>query len=513
LIRRFALLGLLLAGRVAAAQGPVVRVDDAGPGVGPRVLLDALRRPYTVAPQGGGPYVIARGTDTPRSVVVLGRDVVVEGKVSGNVVVVDGDLYMHPGGSIGGTALAFGGGVYESSLATISGGARAFRDLTYDITPVDGGYSLRYRAVIEPPKAGWSLPGVAGVATPEYDRSDGLVIGFAPRYSVPDMPLIVAPKVTYHAQLGEWDPSLGVEYNFSRRARVQARIERATLSNDRWIRADLLNSADFLWNGNDTRNYYRAIYGDARLSKTWESLRGDLTPYVGARVEYAKSVRPGIEATGGPWTVLARTDEDREDRKRLNPPVDEGNTYSGLAGGTWHWANEGFVVALRLEGEVGHVAPRYDITCALSLCFASRPSTFGQGTVQTHLEFPTFAKQLLALDGHFVATTIGTTPRQRYAYFGGTGTIPMIGLLSEGGDQLFYVDSRYVIPLPWFKLPFLGFPTFTAREILGGASVQAFPRLHQAVGARLGLRWLYGEFLLDPETHRSRGGVGVSLTP
>jgi hypothetical protein len=171
------------------------------------------------------------------------------------------------------------------------------------------------------------------------------------------------------------------------------------------------------------------------------------------------------------------------------------------------------VVRLRLEGEVGRFEPRHDITCALSLCFASRAATFGQATIQGHLDFPTFAQQLLAMDGHFVATTLGTTPRQRYAYFGGTGTIPMIGLLSEGGDELFYVDSRYVIPVPWFKLPFLGSPAFTLREILGGAKVQGFPRLHQAVGGRIALKVFYAEFLLDPETHRSRGGAGVSLTP
>jgi hypothetical protein len=513
LIRRLALLGLLLAGRVGAAQSPVIRVDDAGPGVGPQVLIDALRRPYTVAPQGGGSFVIARGSDNPRSVVVLGRDVVVEGHVAGDVVVIDGDLYMHPGGVIDGRALAFGGGVYESSLATITGGFRAFRDFTYDITPFDGGYSLRYRALTKPEKRGWSLPGAFGIASPEYDRSEGVALGFGPRYAFPSRPIILTPKVTYRSQLGQFDPSLGIEYDFDRRMRIIARGERATLSNDRWIRTDLLNSADFLWNGNDVRNYYRATYGDVRLAKTWETVHGEITPYIGARVEDARSVRPGIDATGGPWTVIGRDDEDRDDRLRFNPPINRGNTYSGLAGGTWNFSNQGFVVRLRLDGEVGAFDPTAEQTCIGSTCFTGVRSTFVQATIQGHLEFPTFKQQLVAMDGHFVATEGGVAPRQRYAYFGGAGTIPMLDLLAEGGDELVYIDSRYVVPMPWFKLPFLGQPAITLRELLGGATVRAFPHLHQAVGAHLALKMFYVEWLIDPETRRTRGGVGVSLTP
>ncbi|HEY4305895.1 MAG TPA: hypothetical protein VGM82_15595 [Gemmatimonadaceae bacterium] len=512
MIRRLALLGLLLAGRVAAAQSPVVRVDDAGPGVGPRVLVEALSHPYTVAPEGSGSYLIARRSDNSRSVVVLGRDVVVEGHVTGDVIVIGGDLYMHPGAMIEGRALSFGGGVYESSLATIRDGVRVFKDFTYDITPAaSGSYALRYHPTIEAPKAGLSFPGVFGVEAPEYDRSDGLAIGFAPRYSVPDVPLIVAPKISYHSQIGQWDPSLELEYNFDRLTRFRVRGERATLSNDRWIRADLLNSVDFLWSGNDVRNYYRATFADARLDKTWETLHGEISPYIGARVEDATSVRPGIDASGGPWVFIGRDDEDRDDRLRFNPPITEGKTYSGLVGGAWRWSNEGFVVRLRLAGEVGHFDPN-PVTCP-GFCAPPVSETFGQATIQGHLEFPTFSQELLALDGHFVATTIGATPHQRYAYFGGPGTIPMLDILSEGGDELFYVDSRYVIPMHWFNLPFFGAPALTLRELLGGAAVQSFPHLHQAVGARLGLKMLYGEFLIDPDTHKKSGGVGVSLTP
>lgn len=513
MIRLLAVLGLLLAGRVAAAQSPVVRVDDAGPGVGPQVLVEALSHPYTVAPQGGEPYLIERASDNPRSIVVLGRDVLVEGRVSGDVIVVDGDLYMHPGGIIEGRALAFGGGVYESSLATISGGGRAFQDFTYDITPIEGGYSLRYRPLIEPPKPGWSFPGVFGIAPPEYDRSDGLAIGFSPRYSVPRTPLVLVPKVTYRSQLGAWDPSLAFEYNFSRRMQLTGRAERSTLSNDRWIRTDMLNSLDFLWSGTDVRNYYRAIYGEAQLSNLWETLHGQITPYVGVRVERASSVRPAGVVTGGPWTFLDREDEEHEDRLRSNPLIDEGTTYSALGGGTWRFSSSGFNLRLRLDGEAGTFEPRQEVVCDNGPCVVSVRTTFAQATAQGHLDFPTFSQQTLTMDGHFVSTVGERGPRQRYVYFGGPGTIPMLDLFVEGGDQLLYVDGRYVIPLHWFTLPFVGSPAFTLRELIGGAAVGRFPTIHQAVGGRLALKVLYAEWLIDPDTRRTQFGVGISLTP
>ena len=114
---RAALLGLLVAGRVLAAQSTILRIDDAGPGVGPRILVDALSRPYDVAPRDTGRYLVARTSDNPRTLVVLGRDVVIEGRVHGDVVVISGDLYMHPGGAIDGSYRS-SAGPFISSLTS-----------------------------------------------------------------------------------------------------------------------------------------------------------------------------------------------------------------------------------------------------------------------------------------------------------------------------------------------------------------------------------------------------------
>jgi len=507
LIRRLALIAALLSTHIAGAQAPIVRLDDAGPGLGPSILAGALARPHTVVPPGPDPYVVGRTSTAPRSLVVLGRDVLVEGHVNGDVIVVDGDLYMHPGGVVDGRAMAFGGGVYESTFGVIRGDRRAFRAFTYDISPVDGGWSLRYRPLLPDAQGGWSLPGVFGITMPLYDRSNGVSLGVAPRYAGPGTSLVLTPRVTYRSQLGEVDPSLRVEYAPDRRTQIVAIAERSTLSNDRWIRGDLLNSAQFLYDGNDARNYYRASYADARIDRHWESVHGDVAPYVGARFERSQSVRPGPLATGGPWTLFDRDDDGRDDRLRENPAIDAGDIASGLLGAVWTWSDDRFHSRLGVDGEVGRFSSR-DL-----LPSVGDRATFGQATIDGTVEFATFADQTLLVAGHFVASTTGNTPRQRFAYVGGPGTIPTRALLEDGGNQLVFVDARYRIPVKWFTLPYLGAPTVTIREILAGADVDRFPDIHQAIGGRLSLKFAYVELLVNPENGQSRGGIGLSLSP
>src|SRR5437764_808505 len=119
-IRRATLLALIAVGvgvRAVRAQSPVqVRFADLGPGAGPAVLGQAVLAPYTAIAPATQPAILRRDSTYTTTVIVLGRDAIVEGSVRGDVVVVGGDLYMHPGGSIAGRAITIGGGVYESAL-------------------------------------------------------------------------------------------------------------------------------------------------------------------------------------------------------------------------------------------------------------------------------------------------------------------------------------------------------------------------------------------------------------
>jgi hypothetical protein len=51
------------------------------------------------------------------------------------------------------------------------------------------------------------------------------------------------------------------------------------------------------------------------------------------------------------------------------------------------------------------------------------------------------------------------------------------------------------------------------REVIGGAGTGEIPTLRQAIGPRLSLAFLYGEFLVDPVHHISKLEFGISANP
>jgi hypothetical protein len=500
-IKRLALLVLFLWSGRAVAQTPVIRIDDAGPGVGPAILQHAIAGPHGVVAPDSVRYLIARSADLRGTTIVLGRDVLVEGRVNGDLIVVAGDVYMHPGGSIRGRVAALGGGVYRSALAKISGPVDAFDYFTYDIAPIPGGYALRYRSFEPASRRGVAFPGIFGLTIPTYDRTNGLSLGFAPQYLAPGAPLVVSPSVTYRSQLGRVDPAVAVEYHLDRRTSLLGTFGRDTRSNDRWIHSDFVNSALFFYDGDDARNYYRATGARAVIQQKWESETEVLSPYAGVVYERASGVRPGPFAAGGPWTMLARSDSERDDRLRPNPSISDGAISSLLLGADWHWSDAGITANARLDGEAG----------ALRRTGTTGSHAFAQLTFDGGITFPTFGTQYLQLDGHAISSR-GRTPRQRFAYLGGTGSIPTLELLSLGGDQLVFLEGAYQVPIDRLQLPLVGPPIVGLREILGGVAEGNFPSVHQAVGVRVTLKAIYAELLFDPAARQSHAGFGLSLS-
>jgi len=154
MLRRTALLAplLIVVGggvRAVRAQSSVqIRFAELGPGAGPSFLERAVLAPHFAIAPGAQAATLRRDTTYSTTVIVLGRDAIVEGSVHGDVIVVGGDLYTHPGGHIAGRAVSIGGGVYESTLARIDGSISAYRDFTYDIALSNGIYTLSYREVV-----------------------------------------------------------------------------------------------------------------------------------------------------------------------------------------------------------------------------------------------------------------------------------------------------------------------------------------------------------------------------
>jgi len=288
---------------------------------------------------------------------------------------------------------------------------------------------------------------------------------------------------------------------FDSRTALRVSLGRSTFSNENWIRPDLSNSAASIWSGDDARNYFRANRVEATVARLWATETRTIEPFVGVRSEVDRSVRPDSQAQGGPWSFRGRHDPD--DMLRPNPPIDEGALTSGLVGATADWFGDVIVAKTRFDAELGF----FDRSAPAS----AGVQTFLQGTFDGTITFPTFGLQSIRFDGHFVASAGDPTPRQRYAYVGGPGSISTLDLLERGGDVLVYLDGRYSIPITKVVLPLVGSPIVILREVLAGADVRRFPNLAQATGVRLAVTYAHIEFLFDPVTHRKHVGFGVSL--
>jgi hypothetical protein len=511
-IRRLTLaVALLLAQTVTARAQVAIQLRDVGPGVGADILARAVASPHTVLPPVSGQRLIRADSSYARTVIALGSTVIVEGTIHGDLLVVGGDLFMHPGGRIDGRAIAIGGGVYESMLAH-TGSVLAFRDYTYDIEPVAGGFALSYHpfSISADTTATLSLPGIKGFGIPTYDRINGLSIGFGPLFRVPNSPIRVEPRLTYRSHLGKLDPSVSAGTLLDRRTALRLNAGRGTYSNDAWIWSDFVNSGEFALVGDDTRNYYRATRADLSVARLFESAASTLEPYIGARVERGTSVPRDSVATSAPWTLLNRRDQD--DGRRPNPRINEGAIVSAVAGARYEWTAEGGIIgAAKIDGEVGGFGARSASGVSCAAPASCNASSFGQLTLDGSIAFPTFGLQTLRFDMHAVATAARQTPRQRYAYVGGPGTISTLELLEQGGDQLIFLDGRYTIPFSRVVLPLIGSPTVTVREVLAGAAVKRFPTLAQGTGARIAAGFLYFEFLVDPVHGRATKGFGISI--
>ncbi len=486
------LLVLLLAG-AASAQTPDIVVRTGGPGPASRLLREVAALPHVLvreAPEGKA--LIAKDTTIGMSVIVVGVNAAVEGRVEGDVVVVNGDLFMHPGGHITGRAIAIGGGVYTSSLADIEGESLQFYDTRYDIRERNGQLLLDYRQPREIGVPTVSFPLVYGLRIPSYDRVQGLSVPVGPRFTFDTGRVVIDPLVTYRSDLGAWDPSLAVELGIGRTARLLAWAGRGTFTNDAWITRDVMNSVSTLVAGRDRRNYFRADRAEIALRKLWQMERSEYEASVGGRGEFASSVR-----AGGPWSLFNR-DDSTDGIPRPNPAIARGRTYSALGSVSGRWTLEPEATARLMAGvEVPFRAPL--------------GTDWVQLTLDGEIVFPTFGVQSFELESHAVLTTGDDAPPQRYAYLGGSGTLPTFDLLEFGGDQLLYFDARYNVPILAAQLPFVGPPVVSLRYMIGSAGVGSLPSFEQNVGVRLAVRPLRVDFTIEPNSGDTHFGFGLVM--
>ena len=476
------------------AQQPVI-VRDPGPGPVGRRLADALAGPHVLIPPAPTRAVLPRDSVYLQTVIVLARDVVIEGRVLGDVFVVGGDAFPHPGGVVEGRVIAIGGAVYDSRLALVRGGVESHRDFTFDVHTTATGYALDYRATRVNPAPRFALPGIYGIRIPSYDRSDGLSLPIGPTFSLDTGKFEINPTITYRSNLGALDPASDADLAFGRRTRAHLFVGRSTFSNDGWIWSDLVNSAAVLALGLDTRNYHRADRAMLTLHQLFETTTIELEPFVGVSAERDRSVGPDSFATGGPWSLLDR--KSRKTMLRPNPPIVRGDLSAVLLGARFAW-------------EAQRVRATIDLTNE-GAAFSVGSLRFVQSTLDGQIRFPTFGAQQFSFDAHVVYTLGDTAPPQRWSYLGGSGTLITLPLLSLGGDRLVYFESDYYVPIERFDLPILGPPSLTLRHIIGSAGVGGLVPFEQNLALRVALSFVRIDIAVDPARRSWELGYGLTM--
>jgi hypothetical protein len=487
-----ALLGL--SSETVVAQGArnaavVLRTPGRGrPGV---ILQEVLARPFELVVPDSVAH-LPRDSTVGQTVLILDGDATVASIVHGDVIVVSGDLFLHPGAAIDGRAIAIGGAVYPSSLARVALGTESFRDVTFDVTRGPGQrFYLDWRVISPVAIETLTFPIVFGFRLPTYTRVDGLGVTWGPRVMLDTGRIVIDPLVTYRSDLGEIDPSLGARLTVGRLTNIEVRAMRSTFTNDAWIQSDIANFVYTLSTGHDYRNYWRADRAEALVQRRWERASTLLAFEVGARAERAWSV-----AAGGPWSVFGRNDVE-SGILRPNPPVRHGRIMSALAGVRFEWERQEVTLSSALLSEIALDAPD--------------DARFTQSTFDARVGFPTFRSHTFSFEAHAVRTFGGRAPPQRFAYLGGGGTLKTFDLLEFGGDQLLFFESRYSIPFERIRIPIGGSPVLMLRHMIGMAGIDSLPPFEQNLGVRVGVGPLRVDWAIEPISRDTKTSVGLSL--
>jgi hypothetical protein len=479
----------------AAAQDSTLTIRNPGASDAEQIVEQTLSHRYIRRHEDFNTRLF-RDSVFDTTVVILNSDATVASTVHGDVVVINGDLFLQPGAAIDGRAVAIGGGVYDSHQARVGGAKLSFRDAHFDTARTSRGVELVYRPPAPPEDRirVITLPALFGLRVPEYNRVDGLSMPFGPRITLGQRRVIIDPTVIYRSNLGAYDLGATARAAIGRGWSATAFAGKGTFSNDRWIQTDLANSISTFGVGSDYRNYWRAARFEARITHEWEGANGDLQLSGGGRTEDDWSMRGGDA-----WSLFNRTDTLHMERP--NPPVERGRLSSALGGIRGSWQREHVELAGGADVEVVLDAPSDE--------------RFTQTTVFARVAFPTFVTRLgtqsFVFHTHMVLTAGDTAPPQRFSYLGGGGTLPTFPLLSRGGDQLVFLEGLYNFPIETLHVPFLGTPIVTLREMLAGTGVGSVGRFDSNIGVRLTLGLLSGEMFVNPDNGDHVFSLGLSI--
>ncbi len=432
---------------------------------------------------------IARGDTVPRPVMVLGEvTLILEGVLLDDLVLVQAGAFVRPGAVVGGDLVNIAGGLYRSEIATVRGGIIDLPVAPYEVVEEEG----RLVIVASGAPSPLQLDGFRGLRQPTYDRVNGVtVVGGATLW----LPMVGSVQPWVRGRAG-WrtepgDPVYGAEVGGRFGANTLAGgYERASATNDDWIRGATMNSLNYLLSGKDYRDYYEARRAWAGLTRRFGDEAKSLFAVLGARfqVEEARSLQGGE-----PWHILG-------DSVRTNPPIDDGRITSAITDLTVEW--------LGLE-----TAAEGTVTFEQAMDAVDGAFSFSRVTLDLDWAMHALFNHTVEIELHAQAPVSGgTLPRQRWGFVGGSGTLQTLDFAAFYGDHILFVETKYIIPMPpRLAIPILGAPDFQLIHGTGMAWTDGEERrLRQEIGARLQFFSLYFRYMLDP-SDPANGDLDIGL--
>ncbi|HSJ09118.1 MAG TPA: polymer-forming cytoskeletal protein [Longimicrobiales bacterium] len=435
--------------------------------------------------------VIGQGQTVTGDVLVARATLRLDGTVTGDIVVVDGNVFLRPTARVGGRVHNVGGGLYPSELASVEGGVRSEPNAPYLASVADDG-SVVITGMVQ--SSSLVPAGFSGLLEPMYDRVNGLTISAGASLMLPRMgsvqPVATA-RADYYSQRGDFG-GLGELALERRRTALAAGFERSWITNERWIRADLSNSIGALFQGKDRRDYYAADRAFVEVRRLLEQGPRTTTAFLRGQVEDATSLH-----AGSPWSLFGNLD------KRANLPIDDGRVSSLIAGADMEWLDASFVV--EASGRLEFAADALDGDHA-----------FNRFLTRIEWAMPALADHTLEIDAQLQGPLPGTEslPRQRWSFVGGSGTLYTFEDAQFRGDRLVMVETTYSVPLPArLRLRLLGLPSLDLMHLTGMAWSKDEPRsFEQNIGARLRYSIAWVRVMANPrDLGGAEFGVGVNL--
>ncbi|HET8654258.1 MAG TPA: hypothetical protein VFL93_01900 [Longimicrobiaceae bacterium] len=474
----WALALVLLCAPVAAAQQ--VRVAGAARGAAADSLRAILAR---------NDYLLLRRDTVLGDSVHLTGDLVVDratvrlsGRVDGSVAVVEGMFFLRPGARVGGSIVSTPGSLFlPSARATFGDSLTVPLSVRASIERTDSGEVVR---LTPPPGPRAITPGgLFGLGLPTYDRVDGVT----PRLSVRFQPfgareshLNAEAWVGYHSARGTLAGGGRITLPIGGDYRASIEFARATLTNEEWIRGDLVNSLAALFFRSDARDYRESDYVSATFERLPSALRVGHA-FVAPRLTLLASRDHSLDARD-PWTVFHGGED-----WRPNPWIADGDLVSATLGARLGWRGTlaRFAGDAALEWAPGTLSD----------------FSFAQLAAHADWQMAVIRGQFLTVRGHLLQP-IGPdgAPPQRWSFVGGPGTLPTLDYDGRRGDHLVFVESTYAFPIPWVTVPLLGPPTIALRDAVGSAWVTdgPTPRWEQSAGVGAQFRALEAFLYIDP---------------